>query len=220
MDIEFVAGESRALEVLLFDFDLRPGISGGCGWQTPKGSFAAVLQEIEACVTGSRSLFCVWRVGDVVGEAALSCDLVRGTLLPLVAGSRCAGVSVFYVPDVCFGVAPRLDSRWHVDVGGSSVRGGICVEKSPDCYKVRFESQRLYSHVQVSAVGGQGVGSYVHPILVQSDGARRRAIPASHIREELAALAESQASPAREDGEASVAPCGRAVGWQDYLVGG
>lgn len=196
MVVEYNAGSIQLLEVVFFDFDVHGRVSSKSWWS---GEVAPdeILEEVEACAAGSRSLLCMWRDGGEVGKGALSCDFVRSTLLQLVAGHG-SRLLVHYVPVVQEDLEHGLGSSWRVRDGVGFVCGGIRAQKKAGRFETIFEARRVFRDVEVSFLGAFDNGKVVSPIVAASQAARRCSFHC-HDRWSIMALIASEAAAVAQD---------------------
>jgi len=193
---KYNAGDVTISELVLFDFDLLGSGTDLRRWATEQAGLADVLQEIEACAARSRSLFCMWRTGRDYGEAALSCDTLRSTILSALAG-REGGLLLCYMPVIPEHMGSWFSSLWIRDHGGFTVRGGLRFKKERDRFSAAFESQRVFVNVEVASTGPEGTTTDVRPILVEQIPARRCSFVPPYQWDLVAFIAEQEekASP-------------------------
>lgn len=187
MDTKYNVGSGGVFELCVFNFDVSAGSECPGRWGVSEEGLTKVLQEVEACTAHSRSLFCMWRVRGEIGEASLSCDTLRSTILSALAG-RSSWVSVCYMPYVPGDMDSWFSSLWSVRSGGCTIRGGVLFKKAHGVLQVRFEAQGVYSDVEVSAPRQYLFGKAVLPVHVEHVGPSRCARGIDNKRLDMAVI--------------------------------
>lgn len=196
MDVEYLVGSFGVAEVIIFDFDIQRR-STPRRWFSAEIGRAKVLEEVEACVGDSRSLFCMWRVRGEVGSCTLSPDTLRTIVLPALAGSG-GELFVCCVPVLAEFVADGFSSLWSFQHGGRHVRGGVCVKKAWGQLHTRFEAAAIYTPIEITSAGSREDARFMHFHLEERGTARRCSRRIDSEWEEVASVPIAQAAAAED----------------------